>query len=205
MTWFFDLDNTLYQKTNLFSIIDARIRSFVMNLLDVDESKADLYRKDYFHRYGATLRGLIKNFSIDPEEYLDFVHDIDVKKFIKTDVKLNETLQSLQQKKFVFTNASVKHAGSVLSALGIAECFEFIFDTGFFDYHAKPEKVVFETITKKFTGENIMVDDYPKNIAGAKKAGFTTILVGELDSEYADMKINDIHNIKQVMDASIIC
>lgn len=205
MTWFFDLDNTLYQKTNLFSIIDSRIRIFVMNLLDVDESKADLYRKDYFHRYGTTLRGLIKNFSIDPEEYLDFVHDIDVNRFIKTDVRLNETLQSLQQKKFVFTNASIKHADSVLSALGIAECFEFIFDTGFFDYHAKPEKVVFETITKKFTGENIMVDDYPKNIAGAKKAGFTTILVGESDSEYADMKINDIHDIKQVMDTFRIC
>ncbi len=200
MTWFFDLDNTLYQKPSLFRLIDLRIRMFVMKLLDIDKDKADLYRKDYFNRYGTTLRGLMKNFSIDPEEYLYFVHDIDVSRFIKKDVQLNKTLKNIKHRKFIFTNASAKHAKSVLSALGITECFESIFDTGFFNYHAKPEKIVFDTITKNFKGENIMVDDFPRNIRSAKKAGFTTILVGESDSEYADIRVKDVHSIGQIVD-----
>lgn len=193
--WFFDLDNTLYQKPDLFKLIDERINRFVMNFLGVNRQKAESIRKAFFVKYGTTLRGLIKNFSVDPESYLDYVHDIDVKQLLKYDFSLKSALENIKAQKFIFTNASKRHAEAVLSSLGIRGCFEDIFDTAYFGYHAKPEAYTFSKIANGFSGKNIMVDDYPKNIEAAKKSGFCTVLVGKNSSDYADIQIEDIHNI----------
>ncbi|NOZ84379.1 MAG: pyrimidine 5'-nucleotidase [Epsilonproteobacteria bacterium] len=194
--WFFDLDNTLYRKPDLFKLIDKRISLFVMNFLNLDNNRAEALRKSYFYQYGTTLRGLIDNFSIDPVNYLNYVHDIEIHKFLKSDFSLKLSLENIKGRKFIFTNASKGHAEAVLDSLGIKECFEEIFDTGHFCYHAKPESVTFEKIAADFDGKNIMVDDYPKNIEAAKKTGFYTVLVGEGTSDYADVQIDDVHGIE---------
>ncbi len=198
--WFFDLDNTLYQKPDLFRLIDERINRFVMRFMGVDKEKAEIIRKDFFVKYGTTLRGLIKNFSVDPESYLDYVHDIDVKRLLKYDFSLKSALENIKAQKFIFTNASKKHAEAVLSSLGIRGCFLDIFDTAYFGYHAKPEAYTFSKIANDFRGKNIMIDDYPKNIEAAKKSGFCTVLVGKKSSDYADIQIKDIHNISMAND-----
>ena len=76
--WIFDLDNTLYPRhTNLFAQVDTRIRDYVQRLLKVDAEEAHRIQKDYYRRYGTTLRGLMEERGIQPDDFLAYVHDID--------------------------------------------------------------------------------------------------------------------------------
>ena len=77
-TWIFDLDNTLYPAScRLFDQIDVKIGAFVSNLLGIDEVEARRIQKAYFYKYGTTLRGLMSEHQIVPDDFLDYVHDID--------------------------------------------------------------------------------------------------------------------------------
>src|SRR5262245_41046401 len=77
-TWVFDLDNTLYPRhTNLYAQVDRRIRDYVQRRLRLDPDKAEALRKDYYKRYGTTLRGLMVEHGITPDDFLEYVHDID--------------------------------------------------------------------------------------------------------------------------------
>ena len=77
--WVFDLDNTLYPRDcDLFAQIDVKMKAFVSNLLGIDPADAYKVQKQYFREHGSTLRGLMDNHGLAPQEFLDFVHDIDV-------------------------------------------------------------------------------------------------------------------------------
>ena len=71
-TWVFDLDNTLYpHDLNLWQQIDDRIRSFVSDFLKVTKEEAFRVQKDYYKRYGTTMRGLMTEHGLDPDDFLD--------------------------------------------------------------------------------------------------------------------------------------
>src|ERR1700739_3517377 len=77
-TWVFDLDNTLYpHHLNLWQQVDVRIRDYIVGLLKVTHDEAFRMQKDYYKRYGTTLRGLMKEHGLEPDEFLDIVHQID--------------------------------------------------------------------------------------------------------------------------------
>ena len=46
-------------------------------LLNVDEAEAESIQKTFYKEHGTTLRGLMLNHDVDPDEFLEFVHDID--------------------------------------------------------------------------------------------------------------------------------
>ena len=76
--WVFDLDNTLYPRhTNLFSQIDQRMTAFVSDFLTLPKDEARVVQKDFYRRYGTTLRGLMQEHDVDPDAFLQYVHDID--------------------------------------------------------------------------------------------------------------------------------
>ncbi len=77
-TWVFDLDNTLYpHHLNLWQQVDVRIRDYIVDLLKVTHDEAFRLQKDYYKRYGTTLRGLMKEHGLAPDEFLEIVHQID--------------------------------------------------------------------------------------------------------------------------------
>ncbi len=77
-TWVFDLDNTLYPAScRLFDQIDVKMGNFVSKLLNVDYAEAKRRQKEMFYKYGTTLRGLMTEHGITPDDFLDYVHDID--------------------------------------------------------------------------------------------------------------------------------
>ena len=77
-TWVFDLDNTLYpHHLNLWQQVDARIRGYVANYLALSHDDAFRLQKDYYKRYGSTMRGMMIEHGMDPDAFLDFVHQID--------------------------------------------------------------------------------------------------------------------------------
>ena len=106
--------------------------------LCIPADEVDNLRRQYWQTYGATLQGLIRHHDIDPELYLDYVHDVDVTTRIKPDSDLRHNLAKLQVPCYVFTNGSRQHAERVVHALGIAEQFTGIFDIRIAAYQPKP-------------------------------------------------------------------
>jgi len=77
-TWIFDLDNTLYpHHLNLWQQVDVRIRNYIVDFLKVTHEEAFRVQKDYYRRYGTTLRGLMEEHDLDPDSFLEMVHQID--------------------------------------------------------------------------------------------------------------------------------
>ena len=73
-TWVFDLDNTLYpHHLNLWQQVDDRIRTYVSDFLKVSKDEAFRVQKDYYKRYGTTMRGLMAEHGMQPDDYLEFV------------------------------------------------------------------------------------------------------------------------------------
>ena len=78
-TWVFDLDNTLYPaECNLFAQIDLKMTQFVSRALSVEAQEARRIQKSYYADYGTTLNGLMTVHGLNPRDFLDFVHDIDL-------------------------------------------------------------------------------------------------------------------------------
>lgn len=178
--WVFDLDNTLYPvSSRLFDQIDARMKAFIANLLDLPPDDAHRLQKQYFREFGTTLNGLMLRHDLAPEEYLAFVHDIDLG-VITPDPVLTAALDRLDGRKIVFTNATEAHAGRVLARLGIEDRFEAVFDIARADYVPKPEAVVYERLIKDCrldAGRTVMVEDMARNLKPAADLGMTTVWI----------------------------
>ena len=200
-TWVFDLDNTLYPPSiRLFDQIQARMTDYVMEALGLDTVAASALRQDYWHRYGTTLSGLIQEHGLDPEPYLQHVHDIDLTEVAPT-VPLGAAITALPGRKIVYTNGSRTHARRVTEALGIAGAFDALY--GFEDagYKPKPQPEAFARVfaTAKFAPERAaMFEDDPRNLAVPHELGMRTVLVGpalpetDFPAAHVDHRIADL-------------
>ena len=178
--WIFDLDNTLYPRsTNLFNQVDERIRAYVARLLDVEDAEAQRIQKDYYREHGTTLRGLMLSHNIDPDEFLEFVHDID-HSCVQPDPALGEALLRLPGKKYIFTNGSRRHAEKVAERLGFPRHFEDIFDIVAANLVPKPERATYDLFVSRFglrPERAAMFEDLARNLLVPKAVGMTTVLV----------------------------
>lgn len=178
--WIFDLDNTLYPRsTNLFRQVDARIRAYVGKLLNVDEAEADRIQKSFYREHGTTLRGLMLKHRVDPDEFLEFVHDID-HSAVQPDPNLGAALLRLPGKKYIFTNGSRRHAEKVAERLGIPRHFEDIFDIVAADLVPKPARETYDRFVERFgmrPAHAAMFEDLARNLVVPKAVGMTTVLV----------------------------
>lgn len=177
----FDLDNTLYSpEHDLFSLIDVRINRFMLEIAEIPADEVDRLRRRYWQSYGATLQGLIRHHNVDPESYLDYVHDVDVTTRIKPDHLLRRNLARLRVPCYIFTNGSQQHAERVVRALGITEQFAGIFDIRIADYQPKPNPEPYHGVLLRLgipAQECVMIEDCSANLNQAKVLGMKTILV----------------------------
>jgi len=177
----FDLDNTLYPaQCDLFSLIDVRINHFMREIVAIPPDQVDGLRRRYWRDYGATLQGLIRHHGIDPEDYLHYVHDVDVTSRLTADAALRKSLTALYAPCFVFTNGSRQHAERVLQALGIADRFNDIFDIRIADYQPKPNPEPYRGVLQSLglpAERCVMVEDSAENLKQAGELGMRTVLV----------------------------
>ena len=102
--WIFDLDNTIYDiKAGLFVKISERITEYIITKLSFTREEANLVRSDMYKKYGLTLTGLMREYEIDPDEYLDFIHDVRHPE-LQYEKQLKVSLSNLSGKKFIYTN-----------------------------------------------------------------------------------------------------
>ncbi|MDG4718940.1 MULTISPECIES: pyrimidine 5'-nucleotidase [Thalassospira] len=189
----FDLDNTLYPAAcDLFTQVSALIGQYVRDTLKLEADAAYRVQKDFFHRYGTTLRGLMTEYEIDPADYLAKVHDIDLS-VVSPAPDLAEALDNLPGRKLIFTNASRGHAERVMDRLGIADRFETIFDIVDADYIPKPQQHPYDRLLARDRVDPtraVYFEDMAKNLLPAKDMGMTTVWVNT-DVEWAQNGSDD--------------
>lgn len=178
--WVFDLDNTLYPAAcNLFFEIDARMTRFIEGLLSLPYDEARKIQKSLYVEHGTTLAGLMIDHKVDPHDFMDYVHDIDVSK-LSHDPLLREALMELPGRKLVHTNGSVKHAENVLSALGLDGVMDELFDVEMGAWVPKPHESNYHHFQKKFSvdpNRAVMFEDMVVNLEVPHALGMRTVLV----------------------------
>ena len=178
--WLFDLDNTLYSgDTKVFDQVDKKMSKFISEKLNVSLEEAKKIQKNYFHEYNTTLNGMIKNHDIDANEFLEFVHDVDLE-FLKEDEPLKTEIEKLKGKKIIFTNGSRAHASNVTSRIGIEQLFDGVFDIVDSDFYPKPSLEPYKKIIEnyKIVPEYcIFFEDIARNLKPAYELGMKTVWI----------------------------
>ncbi|HJU18938.1 MAG TPA: pyrimidine 5'-nucleotidase [Stellaceae bacterium] len=176
-TWIFDLDNTLYPAScRLFDQIHARMTEFIAGRLGLSPEQALFVQKTYFREHGTTLRGLMVVDGIDPDEFMDFVHAVDLA-CVPPDPALVTALCRLPGRKIVHTNGSQRHAERLLGHLGIAESFCGIIDIAAAGYDPKPALAGYHELVRRHgvaPAAALMIDDIARNLVPAAALGMTT-------------------------------
>lgn len=194
-TWVFDLDNTLYPaRSNLFDQVSDRMRFFICDFLQVDEEEAHRLQKGYFLSHGTTLKGLIDHHGVRPEDFLDYVHDIDLSP-VDENPQLADVLKRLPGRKLVFTNGSVGHAENVMGKIGIGDCFEAIFDIVHSDFIPKKSVEPYYRFIKTHDvtpASAAMFEDMARNLVPAHAIGMTTVWIPGI-SEWSHEESNGEH------------
>ena len=178
--WLFDLDNTLYSgKTKVFEQIDKKMSKYISEKLNVDINEARKIQKSYFYQYNTTLYGLVKNHKIDADDFLDFVHDIDIS-FLNKDPQLAQELKNLDGTKIIFTNGSRRHAINITKKLGIDQYFDDIFDIVESDFIPKPSVHPYKKLVKKHKIDPnlcVFIEDIARNLKPAYEMGMKTVWI----------------------------
>ena len=178
--WIFDLDNTLYRAdVNFFSQIDVKITTFLSRYLALQPLKARALQKEYLAEYGTTLSGLMAVHGLDPAEFLDYVHDVDLSA-LEPDPSLRRAMEGLPGRKFIFTNGSRAHAKNIASHLNLWDLFDGSFGVDDVDYIPKPRRSPYVKFCDYFTIDPqtaIMFEDSLRNLEVPKAMGMKTVLV----------------------------
>lgn len=207
MTWsvlFFDLDDTLYSNTNgLWAAIRGRMIDFLRDQLGFPPDEIQDLAMQYYKTYGTTLRGLQINHSVDADEYLAYVHDLPLEDYISRDPELHSLLDSLPQRKWIFTNSDANHANRVISVLGVEKCFAGIIDVRALGFLCKPEVEAYQRALKLADGAEpkncVLFEDSLRNLTPANDLGFKTVLVGTDEMHpTADYSVGNLKDLPQV-------
>ena len=205
-----DLDGVCYGKHNNYSLekvfgqVSQRMTMFISERLKIDMEEAKKLQTNYFYRYNTSLNGLMIHHDIPPEEFLKYVHTIDLS-FMKEDKILRNELEKSDMQKFIFTNGSAEHAKNILTHLGVYDLFgrDKVFDIKDAGYVPKPEAKTFDLMVEKFElnpKETIYIEDIAKNLSIGYERGCTTVWLindehfGKIDSDkdYISHKIENL-------------
>jgi len=179
-TWVFDLDNTLYpHHLNLWQQVDERIRDYIADFLKVSREEAFRLQKDYYRRYGTSMRGLMEEHGLNPDEFLEIVHAIDHSP-LTPNPSLGVAISRLPGRKLILTNGTRRHAEIVMRRLEIFEHFEDVFDITAAELEPKPRPTVYDRFLARHRvdpGKAAIFEDLARNLEVPHSLGMTTVLV----------------------------
>jgi putative hydrolase of the HAD superfamily len=179
-TWIFDLDNTLYpHNVNLWQQVDERIRDYIADFLKVTHEEAFRLQKDYYKRYGTSMRGMMTEHGMRPDDFLDFVHQIDHSP-LEPNPALGDAIEKIPGRKVILTNGTRRHADAVLARLEIERHFQDVFDIIAAELEPKPSPQTYDRFLEALKIEAAtaaMFEDLARNLAVPHALGMTTVLV----------------------------
>tara|TARA_B100000989_G_C19531030_1_gene469892 strand:+ start:1336 stop:1938 length:603 start_codon:yes stop_codon:yes gene_type:complete len=182
-------------------MIDNNMKRFISKKLDVSFDEAFRLQKKFYLEFGTTLFGLMKYYNVNPDEFLDFVHDIDLTK-LKKSKSLKYRINNLPGTKILFTNGDEKYAKRVLESLGIEDSIDQIYDIKRANYLPKPKLETYLRLIKEFSinpQKTVFFEDIEKNLEPAHKLGITTVHIKE------NFNSSQINKSKEFVDLSFKC
>ena len=129
--------------------------------------------------YGTSLSGLMAVHGMDPAEFLDYVHDVDLE-MLRPNPELRTQIAGLPGRKFIFTNGSKGHAKNVAGHLNLFDLFDGSFGIEDGDYVPKPKRspyIKFCDIYDIDPRTAIFFEDGLRNLEVPKHMGMATVLV----------------------------
>ncbi len=178
--WIFDIDDTLYSpESGVFTAVMRRIRAYTARVTGATAEGAVALQRDYAARYGTTLRGLMEEHGVDPEDFLAEVHAVD-RSVLAPHPALAAALLRLPGRKFILTSGTHAHVGETLSRLGIGDRFDGVFDIIDASYLPKPAAATYAAFLARFSIEPsaaAMFEDAPRNLVVPRALGMRTVLV----------------------------
>ena len=166
-TWVFDLDNTLYpHHVNLWQQVDKRIGEFVGAWLKISPEEARRIQKDYYRRYGTTMRGMMTEHGVRADDYLAYVHQIDHSP-LEPNPAMGTAIAKLPGRKLILTNGSTDH-------------FEAVFDIIAAELEPKPASQTYRrflTLHEVDPAKSAMFEDLARNLVIPHQLGMITVLV----------------------------
>ena len=207
-TWVFDLDNTLYSHhLNLWQQVDVRIRDYIANFLQCTHEEAFRLQKDYYKRYGTSMRGLMTEHGMAPDDFLDYVHEIDHSP-LEPNPALGAAIEKLPGRKLILTNGTRKHADAITRKLAIHGHFEDVFDIVAAELDPKPSPATYDRFLARHgvtPAHAAMFEDLARNLTVPHALGMTTVLVvpegtREVFRETWEMEGRDAPHVDHVTD-----
>ncbi|XP_047092208.1 uncharacterized protein LOC124704021 [Lolium rigidum] len=221
-----DLDDTLYPGgTGIGPALKRNIDEFLVARFGLAADRAAALRVDLFRSHGSTLAGLIAlGHDVHPDEYHSYVHGRLPYDKIAADPRLAALLQSIPQRKILFTNSDRAHMRRALERLGVDEacfddvvCFETMNPHLFGEVNGDDDDNVADrtvVVLKpsvdamvaglRAAGTNprrtLFLDDNERNIAAGKALGLRTALVGKrARSKDADYALENIGSLRRAI------
>ena len=140
------------RSTRTTSICGSRWTSGSANssaaYLKISEEEARVIQKDYYRRYGTSMRGMMTEHGVHADDYLAYVHQIDHSP-LEPNPAMGAAIARLPGRKLILTNGSTDHAEAVLTRLGIGEHFEAVFDIIAADLEPKPAPQTYRKFLKR--------------------------------------------------------
>jgi putative hydrolase of the HAD superfamily len=136
-------------------------------------------QKDYYKRYGTSMRGLMTEHGMKPDDFLDFVHQIDHSP-LTPKAALGAAIERLPGRKLILTNGTRRHADAVLARLELDRHFEDVFDIIAAELEPKPSPQTYDRFLAAHgvdAGKAAMFEDLARNLTVPHALGMTTVLV----------------------------
>ncbi len=199
VVWVFDLDNTLHSANpHIFPHINRAMTAYLQAHLNIDEADAHALRQYYWHKYGATIQGLLRHHNIDPKHFLHQTHQLpELERMLLVQPGLRRMLKRLGGRKLIFSNSPEHYAQAVLKAMKIGHLFHDLFAIEDARYRPKPRPYGFWRVLKiiRTPPEHcVMIDDMLENLKTAKKLGMKTVWVSTSlkNPAYVNMTIRSV-------------
>ncbi|HWL27651.1 MAG TPA: pyrimidine 5'-nucleotidase [Burkholderiaceae bacterium] len=208
--WLFDLDNTLHDcSKGIFGAIDGAMAQAVSYTLNIDQDAANLLRKTYWKRYGATVIGMVRHHGVDASAFLELSHRFEVAPLVHGEAGLRHKLRKLKGRKIILTNAPLKYAREVLKTLGILHEFECVWAIDHMNLQGqtrpKPSLALMRQVLARLgvpASRVVLVEDTLRNLKSARQVGMRTVHVFHPGTpfsslhrgrcSYVDVRINSL-------------
>jgi putative hydrolase of the HAD superfamily len=197
--WIFDLDNTLHDaRVHIFPSMHAQIQDFLKKHFGLDDAGASRMRRDFWLRYGTTLRGLMRHHGTDPRHFLAETHVFpELADMVVHENAVKHALARLGGTKLVFSNAPRHYVEEVLRAIGLARYFDAVYTIEDARYRGKPETAGFHYLLRKHDLDPhrcALVDDILDNLRAAHRLGMSTVWVSAVGRRvpYVDLRISSV-------------
>lgn len=159
------------------------MNDYMVRHLGLDAEAAKVLRHGYWHRYGATLLGLVRHHAVCGAHFLAETHALpELEAALRAARPDLAWLRRLPGRKVLLTNAPQAYAHRVLKALGIAPLFERVVAVEhmrmFGHYRPKPDVRMFRHICAQLRiapSRCTLVEDSPQHLKAARGLGMGTV------------------------------